>query len=177
MKNGTIAFKKHERSACHQESVEIMIVLPQTTKNIGELMAQQHAIQNRKNRDVLLCIIRSIKFLFRQGLALRGGGDGLDGNLHQLLLMREEQDPNLAEWLQRKDNVFTSPDIQNELIKTLGITILRDLASDLQSSPFICIMVDETSDISENSPLLLFAGLCKTSRCMRSSLVFIMFLQ
>ena len=126
----------------------MMIVLPQTTKNIGELMSQQHAIQKRKNRDALLCIIRSIKFLCRQGLALRGGGDGLDGNLHQLLLMKAEQDPNLAEWLQRKEYVYTSPDIQNELIKTLGNTILRDLVSDLQSSPFICVMVDETTDIS-----------------------------
>ena len=118
------------------------------TKNIGELMSQQHAIQKRKNTDALLCIIRSIKFLCRQGLALRGSGDGLDGNLHWLLVMKAEQDPNLEEWLQRKENVYTSPDIQNELIKTLGITILRDLASDLQSSPFICIMVDKTTDIS-----------------------------
>ena len=55
----------------------VMIALPQMTKNIGELMSQHHAIQKRKNRDALLCIIRSIKFLCRQGLALRGGGDGL----------------------------------------------------------------------------------------------------
>ena len=36
------------------------------------------------------------------------------GYLHQLLLMKAEQDPNLAEWLQGKENVYTSPDIQNE---------------------------------------------------------------
>ena len=75
----------------------MMIVLPQTTKNIGELISQQYAIQKMKNRDTLLCILRSIKFLCRQGLALNGGGDGLDGNLHQLLLMKAEQDPNVAE--------------------------------------------------------------------------------
>ena len=112
-------------------------------------MSQQHAIQKRKKRDALLCIIRSIKFLCRQGLVLKGGGDGLDGNLHQLLLMKAEQDPNLAEWLQRKGNVYTSPDTQNKPVKTLGITILHDLASDLQSSPFICLMVDKTTDISK----------------------------
>ena len=63
-KDGTIAFKKHEGNAGHQESVE-MIVLPQTTKNNGELMSQQHAIQKRENGDALLSIIRSIKFLCR----------------------------------------------------------------------------------------------------------------
>ena len=105
---------------CHQESVEVMIALSQTTKNIGELMSQPYAIQKMENRDALLCIIRYIKFLCRQGLALRGGGDGLDRNLYQLLL-KAEHDPNLAEWLQRKENDCTNPDIQNELIKTLGI--------------------------------------------------------
>lgn len=127
--------------------MEVMISLPQTTQNIGELLSQQNAIQKKKNRDALLSIIKAIKFLCRQGLALRGGGDGFDGNLHQLLLMKAE-DSNLAEWLRRKENVYTSPDIQNEIIKTLGLKILRDIASDLQSSPFICIMVDETTDIS-----------------------------
>ncbi len=128
--------------------MEVMIVLPQTTKNIGELLSQQNAIQKKKNRDALLSIIKSIKFLCRQGLALRGGGDGFDGNFQQLLLMKAEEDSNLAEWLKRKENVYTSPEIQNEMIKTLGIKVLRDIASDLQNSPFICIMVDETTDIS-----------------------------
>ncbi len=61
----------HEKSACHKVSVEVMIILPQTTKNIGELLLQQNAIQKKKNRDALLSIIKSIKFLCRQGLALR----------------------------------------------------------------------------------------------------------
>ncbi len=100
--------------------MEVMIVLPQTTKNIGELLSQQNAIQKKKNRDALLSIIKSIKFLCRQG------GDGFDGNFQQLLLMKAEEDSNLAEWLKRKENVYTSPEIQNEMIKTLGIKVLRD---------------------------------------------------
>ena len=56
-----------------KDSVEIMMVLPLMTKNIGELMSQQQAIEKRENRDALPYIIRSIKFLFSQELALRGG--------------------------------------------------------------------------------------------------------
>ena len=49
--------------------------------------------EGKQNKGALLCLIRSIKFLCRQGLALRGSGDGLDGNLHQLLLIKAEQGP------------------------------------------------------------------------------------
>ena len=31
---------------------------------------------------------------------------------------------NLTEWLKRKENVYTSPDIQNEVIKLFGLQIL-----------------------------------------------------
>ncbi len=59
-----------------------------------------------------------MKFLGRQGLALRGDKEGdkeeHDGNLRQILKMKSEHDPNLAQWFKRKENVYTSPDIQNE---------------------------------------------------------------
>ena len=120
-----------------------MITLPATTINIGELLSN---IQKMKNRDALHEIMSSIRFLCRQGLALRG--DNEDGNLTQLLLMRAESDPNLKDWMKRKQNVYTSPDIQNEIIKLFGTTLLRGLVSEIQSSPFVTIMVDETTDVS-----------------------------
>jgi len=83
-KDGTLSFKKHEKSSCHREAVEVMITLPATTCNVSELLSKQHAIQKIKNRDALFEIMSSIKYLCRQGLALRG--DNEDGNLTQLLL-------------------------------------------------------------------------------------------
>ena len=72
-----------------------MVTLPSTTRDIGEQLSQQHAAQKMKNRQALYQILSSIKFLSRQGLALRGDGDESDGNLHQLLQMKAEEDPNL----------------------------------------------------------------------------------
>ena len=51
-------------------------------------------------------------------------GDESNGNLKQLLCMKAEEDPNLAEWLKRKENVYTSPDVQNELLKVMGLQVL-----------------------------------------------------
>ena len=78
-KDGTLSFKKHEKSSCHREAVEVMITLPATTCNVSELLSKQHAIQKIKNRDPLFEIMSFIKYLCMQGLALRG--DNEDGNL------------------------------------------------------------------------------------------------
>ena len=47
-------------------------------------------------------------------------------------------------WMKRKGNTYTSPDIQNEIIKIMGMKLLRKISLDLQPSPFLTI----TRDIS-----------------------------
>ena len=88
-----------------------MITLPATTRDIGEQLSHQHTIQKEKNRDALYQIFSSVKYLGRQGLALRGDGNEKDGNLIQLLLMKAKQDKNLSQWMKRKENFYTSPEI------------------------------------------------------------------
>ena len=155
-KDGTISFKKHERSACHCEAVDVVVTIPSTTQDVGMQLSQQFARQKEKNRQALHQIMTSIKFLSRQGLPLRGDKDELDGNLHQLLRMKAETDLNLAEWLQRKQNVYTSPDIQNEVLKLMRLQILREINLKLQYSPFLTIMADETTDSSNREQVTLF---------------------
>ena len=90
--------------------------------------------------------------MYRQGLSVRGDGDELDSNLHQLLHLKSESDPNLAAWFKWKENVYTSPEIQNELIKVMGTHILRNISKELQSSPFLTfltIMADETTNTEQ----------------------------
>ena len=154
-KDGTIGFRNHEKNDCHREAVKVMITLPSTTRAIGELLSEQHAAQKVRNRQALLQILSSVRFLSRQGLAVRGDGDESDGNLQQLLRMKAEEDPNLAEWMKRKENVYTSPDIQNEIIKTMGLQILREIATELQNSPFLTVMADETTDASNREQVTL----------------------
>ena len=49
-----------------------------------------------------------------------------------------------------------TPDIQNEVIKLMGIEILRDMAEILHISPFLTIMVDETTDILNVEQVAIF---------------------
>lgn len=152
-KDTTICFQNHEKSACHSEAVEVMVTA--TTRNIGELLSVQHAEQKDKNQQALYQIVSSIRFLSRQELAMRGDKDEADGNHKQLLHMKSEEDLNLAECLKRKENVYISPDIQNEILKTMGLQISRKLPADIQASLFITIMVNETTDVSNSEQVTL----------------------
>ena len=58
------------------------------------------------------------------------------------------EDHELVEWLQRRVNKYTSPEIQNNLIKVMAMHVLRNLSDKLHKSPFVTIMVDETTDIT-----------------------------
>ena len=55
-----------------------------------------------------------------------------------------------------KENVYCSPDIQNEMIKLMGLQILRDITINLQQSPFLSIMADETTYKSNQEQVTLF---------------------
>ena len=154
-KDATISFRNHQASACHREAVEVVITIPSTTQDIGEQLSHQHAAQKQQSRHALHQILTCVRFLGRQGLALRGDGDESDGNFKSLLQMKANDDPILAEWLKRKENVYTSPEIQNEIIKLMGLQVLRSVTADLQASPFLTVMADETTDCSNHEQVTL----------------------
>ena len=78
-KNATTAFKKHEDSDCHKQAIGLSI-LPQQCGDIGKLMHQHLKEEKNLNRDMLLVILRAIRYLSHQGLLLRGH-ESIEGNL------------------------------------------------------------------------------------------------
>ena len=147
-KNATSLIPKHQQSSCHREAVEVLITLPVTTKDGGEQLVQQHSKEKEYNREMLLKIMSSIRYLARQGLALRGDGDEDDGNFLQLLKLKGEDDPAMLEWVKRKVNKYTSHEIQNDIVKVMAMHVLRNVATCLQQSPFLTLMMDETTDVT-----------------------------
>jgi len=127
-----------------------MIRIPATTKDIGEQLSQQLAKEKEENRKMFLKILSSIRYLARQGLPLRGDGNEQDGNFLQLLKLKGEDDPMMVDWLKRKANKYISHQNQNDILKIMAMHVLREVASCLQQSPFITIMMDETTDVSNN---------------------------
>ncbi len=58
-------------------------------------------------------------------------------------------------WLKKKTNKYTSHDIQNEILKVMAMRVLRNIGNSVQSSPFITILIDETTDTSNREQVTL----------------------
>ena len=101
-KDGTIGIKKHEVSGSHKGALQVMVVIPSTCRDVGDMLVKQHKQEKKDNRQCLLKIISNVQFLARQGLPFRGDGEEIDSNFIQLLKLRGLDDPRIDSWLQKK---------------------------------------------------------------------------
>ena len=90
-----MVLKRHEQSSSHRQAVETTITIPSTTVSIDEQLCHQLSKEKEINRGMLIKIISSVRFLARQGLALRGDGSEDDGNFYQMLKVKVEDDPGV----------------------------------------------------------------------------------
>lgn len=130
------------------------MTLPKTTPDVGELLSKAHKKEKETARDMLRIILSTVRYLARQGLALRGDNDA-ESNLIQLLHLRAEDNPQLISWLTRSQKKYTSHENQNEMLEIMGLSVLRKILHCIHGSPFLTIMVDETTDISNKEQLTL----------------------
>ena len=153
-------FSKHECSDAHKEATERLIIAPETSRDIGEILNNTVAITKETNRRMLLKLLQSVRYLARQSLPLRGNWSEdekceSDSNYYQLLLLRSEDDKEFMSWLEKKTNRYTSPAVQNEMLEIMALQILRDIVKKIQSAVYFTILADETSDVSNTEHLVL----------------------
>ena len=147
-------FKKHQESKTHREAVEAVITLPKTTGDVGELLNKTHKAEKENSRKILDIILSSVRYLARQGIALRGDKSD-ESNLIQLLHVRAEDNPQVINWLEKATNKYTSPENQNEMLMIMAHHVLQKIMLSIHSSPFLCLMVDEATDVSNKEQLTI----------------------
>ena len=148
-KEATTAFKKHQASQCHKEANEAINLLPQQVHDIGELLSQKHSDQKVQNRGVFIRILQNLRFLARQGLALRGShGEEAQSNFMQLFHLRGKDCPLIESWVSKKTNNYLSHHIQNECLQIMALQILRQVTKNISGSACFTIMADECSDVA-----------------------------
>ena len=92
----------------------------------------------------------NIRFLAWQGIALWGDGKGeTDSNFYQLHPRAIDQ-PHLLTWLERKLDIYTSPQIQNELLTVMACTVVCSIGQAIREDQyyFIIHVADEVTDSS-----------------------------
>lgn len=146
-KDATRMFARHESCDFHKSCAAALT----SRVDVGDMLSRQAATEKQQNRQYLLKVLSSIRFLARQGLPLRGDGDETDSNFQQLLLLRGEDYPPIHEFLRK----YTAPEVQNELLSLMAQQILRNVAKRIQDSVFFTVMVDETTDSSNKEQVVL----------------------
>ena len=145
-------FKAHSNSSTHKEA-------KMKWASLGKPTVQQQLDSHAKKlqasrREGLLTQLSAVRFLLRQGIAIRGHSD-TEGNLRQLLSAWANRCDctHLKSWLSA--GKYMSHDVVNEQITIMGHTVLRSLLHRITSnSPaWYSIIGDEATDVASREQL------------------------
>ena len=61
-----------------------------------------------------------------------------NSNFHQLLKLRGQENPEIIEWLRKRDETYTSPvpEIPNELLEAMALGMMRQMSASIQNATF-----------------------------------------
>ena len=143
-------FKQHAHSSSHREC--LMKIEQMKKPGIDAQLSKQLKESQHFHRKMLMIQLSSLRYLLRQGLAIRGH-DEIEGNLFQLLLLRREECPYMQQWLESKR--YLSSDIINEMISSMGQHVLREILGEIRGSLRYSLIADEAADISNKEQLCI----------------------
>ena len=138
-------FETHQQTNCHKAAASLEIVVARCS-DVAELTNQNIADSRQNERKYLADVIRCLRFLARQGMAIQGN-PGND-NFTQLLLLLATKDPSIQSKLERSRLKYTHNDIQNELLDLMAQHVIREKLTEIKQNNFFAIMADEYTDIS-----------------------------
>ncbi|CAH2083533.1 unnamed protein product [Euphydryas editha] len=168
-KNALEVFETHAKSGYHKRNSELtgnfLKVMSSQAVSVDQQLSFERKRQQEENRKKLIPIVKGIIFCGKQGIPLRGKTDSgrihitpepeqplqNEGNFRALLRYAAESgDKNLSEHLvtSQKNALFTSPQIQNEIIDICGKIIQHKIINEVKEANFFAILADETTDIA-----------------------------
>ena len=132
--------------------------LSRTCRNVWEMSsdAAKKALESNRIHVCFIKVIECLQYMYLawQGHSMQGNTDN-ESNFIQLLKLRGKDQPLLLKWLERKEDRYTSHDIQNEIIAAIMANhIIRDLVSEMKGG-FFSIICDDYTDISNKEQLTI----------------------
>ena len=64
-----------------------------------------------------------------------------ENNFIQLLKLEGEVDSQIEKWLKKKSGKYTHPEIQNECLQLMSLTILREISKNIHNSVYYSTMI------------------------------------
>ena len=144
-------------SECHKIAIDYEINLSRTCGNVWEMSSDAAKKTMESNRICFIKVIECLQYIYiylaRQGHAMQGDTND-KSNFIQLLKLRGKNQPLLLKWLERKEDRYTSHDIQNAIIAIMANYVIRDLVSEIRGG-FFSVICDEYTDISNKEQLTI----------------------
>ena len=135
-----------------QIAIDYETNLSRTCGNVWEMSSDAAKKTMESNRICFIKVIECLQYLARQRQAMQGDTD--ESNFIQLRKLRGKDQPLLLKWLERKEDRYTSHDIQNEIIAIMANHVIRDLVSELRGG-FFSIICDEYTYINNKQQLTI----------------------
>ena len=136
-------FEQHIYSNAHKEVVMKIDLLSHPSVDVQ--VSTQRKKEQSVRREMFLIVLSSLKYLVRQGLAIRGHRE-IEGNLMQLLLLRASDHPELKQYMD--NSKCLSHDILGELVSMMGRYVLNHILTDVKKAGKFSLIADEVSDVS-----------------------------
>ena len=150
-KNALVSFRGHQNSSCHKTASSYHLVVPRCA-DVGKLMDNKLTDQRQVERKYLLDVIRCLRYLGRQGIALQGHDD--NDNFTQLLHLLGNKDSRIMDHINGKiGHKYNHHDVQNELLNLMGAQVLRKKLDTVRECRFYSMMADEGTDVSNAEQL------------------------
>ena len=142
-KKAVETFRVHENSDSHLKARIKCKSL--NNPSIREQISIQGAKVQETRRLGLVKQLEAMKFLLRQGIALRGHSEE-EGNLRQLLATWSKENAIVKTWVE--EGKYMSHDIVNEMITLMGQSVLGKLLCRIKGADpcWYAIIADETAD-------------------------------
>ncbi|XP_078495463.1 zinc finger MYM-type protein 1-like [Ciona intestinalis] len=149
-RKGRAAIRKHGSSEIHRECVSAKL---NDSSRAADLVTDISVSKMKENRIALNALFDAICFLGRQGLALRGYTEE-NSNLVQSLKLLGKYNDTVKNWISRKTR-FLSAEIQNEILESLALRVLRHEIHQVKAARLFSIISDETADVSNKEQVCI----------------------
>ena len=104
-KHALSLFDEHQAASYHRLAVNYEVIVPQCG-DVKEIQNTSSANQMELNRQCLEKIVKTLQFLARQRLALRGDNSDYDSNFTLTLKLCAKDISQLTDWMKRKQKNY-----------------------------------------------------------------------
>lgn len=159
-------FNVHQKSNAHKEAQAKVLGYKQSLlSNSGSIIGlidKNHSTVVTENREYLRCILETLLYCSKQGIAIRGHDEESEslnkGNFLELLTLRAKDNNIIKRFYMEKEKTFNyvHHSYLNMFLNYMSDYVLQSITSEIQSAKLFSVLIDETQDLGRHEQVSVF---------------------